>query len=156
MLPVDAPMQLNLSGICTLIVKSCSLAWESPKEPGMLLDTFNGVNVVTALLVSSRSHSNGPAPSALTWRDCQLEKGRFTRHTYLMDSHGHHGARRNLGHPTGSQLSFGLFANVNVTVDLSAPTRVNDVLCNLIVADDGGILLTWGDRGAVAGDVRVN
>lgn len=46
MLPVEAPIQLNLSGICTLMVKSCSFAWERPREPGMLLVTFNGVSVV--------------------------------------------------------------------------------------------------------------
>ena len=57
MLPVDAPMQLKLSGMATLMVKSCSLACESPLAPGTLLATFKGVNFVAALLVSSRSHS---------------------------------------------------------------------------------------------------
>lgn len=56
-LPVEAPMQLKLSGMATLIVKSCSLACERPLAPGTLLATFRGVNLVAALLVSSRSHS---------------------------------------------------------------------------------------------------
>lgn len=67
MLPVEAPMQLKLSGICTFMTKSCSLAWERPNVPGTLFETFSGVKVVTALLVSSMSHSKGPAPSALTY-----------------------------------------------------------------------------------------
>jgi hypothetical protein len=77
-------------------------------------------------------------------------------HAYLMDCDLHDGAGLNLGHTTSSQLVLGLLANVDVAIDLGPSASVYNVLRNLIVTNDGSILLAGGDGGAVASDVRVN
>jgi hypothetical protein len=73
-----------------------------------------------------------------------------------VDGDGHGGAQRHLGHASSSQLGLSLLAHVDVAVDLRSSAAVDDVLRDLIVADDGGIMLAWGDRRAVTGNRRVD
>jgi hypothetical protein len=73
-----------------------------------------------------------------------------------MDGYSQHRASGYLGHATSCQLVLSLLTNVDVAGDLGSSTRVNNVLGDLRVADDGGILLAWRDGSAVAGNIRVD
>jgi len=68
----------------------------------------------------------------------------------------HDGALGDLGHAAGGELVLGLLADVDVAVDFGAPAGVDNVLRDLAVADDGGVLLARRDVGAVARDVGVD
>jgi hypothetical protein len=74
----------------------------------------------------------------------------------LVNGDSHHRSRTDGSHATSSQLVLRLLANVNVAVDLGAATGVDNVLRNLRVTDDGGILLARRDGGAVTRNVGVD
>jgi hypothetical protein len=74
----------------------------------------------------------------------------------LMDGDFHDGALGDLGHAAGGELVLGLLADVDVAVDLGAAAGVDNVLSDLAVTDDGGILLAGGDIGAVASNVGID
>jgi hypothetical protein len=77
-------------------------------------------------------------------------------HAYLVNCDLHNGTGLDLGHTTGSQLILGLLANVDVAVDLGPSACVDNVLRDLVVTDDGSILLARGDGSAVTSDIRVD
>lgn len=74
----------------------------------------------------------------------------------LVDCYGEHAAGLHSCHAPCCELVLGLFADVNVSGDFSAAAAVDDVLGDLIVPDDGGVLLARGDGGTVAGDVGID
>ena len=55
-----------------------------------------------------------------------------------------------------AELVLGLLADIDVAVDLGTSASVHDVLLDLRVADDGGVLLARRDGGAVTGQSRVD
>ena len=70
----------------------------------------------------------------------------------LVDGNSQAGALGNSRDGLSGDGLLGLAANVDVAVDLGAAARVHDVLLDLAVADDGGVLLAGGDTRAVAGE----
>lgn len=75
---------------------------------------------------------------------------------YLMDRDSQHGAGRHLSHPTSRQFSLSLLSNVDVAIELGSATGIHDVLRNLRVADDSGILLAWRDGGTVTSNIGID
>lgn len=74
----------------------------------------------------------------------------------LMDGDGHDSACLDRSDAASGQLVFSLLADIDVAVDLGASARVDNVLRNLRVADDGRVLLARRDGGAVASKVLVD
>jgi hypothetical protein len=74
----------------------------------------------------------------------------------LVNGDSHDSAGLDRSHTASGQLVLGLLADIDVAVDLSASARVDDVLRDLGVADDGGILLARRDGGAVTSKVLVD
>ena len=74
----------------------------------------------------------------------------------LVDGDLHDSALGDLGDTLDSELVLSLLADVDVAVDLGTSASVHDVLLDLRVADDGGVLLARRDGGAVTGQGRVD
>ena len=74
----------------------------------------------------------------------------------LVDGDLHDRALGDLGDALDSELVLGLLADIDVAVDLSTSASVHDVLLDLRVADDGGVLLARRDGGAVTGQGGVD
>jgi hypothetical protein len=74
----------------------------------------------------------------------------------LVDGDLHDRARRDSSHAASSQLVLGLLTDIDVAIDLGTSTGVDNVLGNLLVTDDGSILLARRDGGAVAGNGGIN
>ena len=74
----------------------------------------------------------------------------------LVNGDSHDSARFDRSHTASGQLVLGLLADIDVAVDLSASARVDNVLRDLGVADDGRVLLARRDSGAVASKVLVD
>lgn len=74
----------------------------------------------------------------------------------LVDGDGELGALLHLRHAACGQLGFGLLAHIDVARDLSATARVDNVLGDFRVADDGRVLLAGADVCAVTGKSLVD
>lgn len=74
----------------------------------------------------------------------------------LVDGDCQGGASRDLGHATSGEFVLSLLANVDVTSNFSSSTSIDNILGNLLVANDGGILLARRDCGAVTGKLGVD
>lgn len=83
-------------------------------------------------------------------------KGTGTIGVDLVDCDLHNGACLDLGHAASSELVLGLFANVDVSIDLSTTAGVDDVGGDLVVSDNCGILLAGVDGGAITSNFRVD
>lgn len=67
----------------------------------------------------------------------------------LVDGDGELGALLHLGHAACGQLGFGLLAHIDVAGDFGTAARVDDVLGDFRVTDDGRVLLAGADVCAV-------
>jgi hypothetical protein len=74
----------------------------------------------------------------------------------LVDGDSHDSACLDRSHTASGQLVLGLLADIDVAGDLGASTGVHDVLRDLGVTDDSGILLARRDGGAVTSKVLVD
>lgn len=73
-----------------------------------------------------------------------------------MDGDLHDGAGLDLSHTASSELVLSLLTNVDVAVDLGTTTGIDNVGSDLVVSDDGSILLARVDGGTVASNGRVD
>jgi hypothetical protein len=73
-----------------------------------------------------------------------------------MDGNSHNTPLRNRRHAPRSKLILRLLADIDVAGDLGSTARVDDVLGDFSVADDGGVLLAWRDGGTIAGECLVD
>lgn len=74
----------------------------------------------------------------------------------LVDSHLNLAALGDLSDTLGLESVLGLFADVDVALELSAAALVDDVSLDLGRTDEGGVLLAGVDGGAVSCDGRVD
>lgn len=73
-----------------------------------------------------------------------------------MNSDCDRAARFNLRNLVRCQGVLGVLANVDVASNLGASALVDDVVVNLGITDNRGVLLAGVDRRAVTGNVRVD
>lgn len=73
-----------------------------------------------------------------------------------MNGDGHSRTTGDRGDTTGCQLILCLFAHIDITRNLSASARIDDVLRDLRIADYGRVLLTRADGGAVPSECLVH
>lgn len=74
----------------------------------------------------------------------------------LVDGDCQGGASRDFGHATSGEFVLSLLANIDVTGNFSSSASIDNVLSDLLVANDSGILLARRDGGAVTGKLRVD
>jgi hypothetical protein len=67
----------------------------------------------------------------------------------LVDCYSHFRAGLDHSDSISSECILGVLSDVDVSAEFGASTFVDDVGCDLRVADDGCVLLTWTDSGAV-------